>query len=344
MSLIPTTLQPTFTGYVGTTQDALILFEACLQEHLPLALQRIPDREKSTLIKSGAVFVYDENTSGIKRWTDGVTWSPSRILENFLVYRELDKPFPPGEKKRAIKRTKRMAGAVDSARPASKQYFGDSASSKMSSGWRNNECHVTNAERQLIGSLVSSYSFKASGLVKKTMSVAVHDALYHLVSYYNVEDVRAGRLHTPSRTEALKCVRPRPALYSEQNFRAPIEIVEAVHEPPHQVLPSNKYNRPTCTDYLPQQYPPTVARPVTIPQNPSSLLSRSPPIPQPMLHTNQQDWVQLDYRQYSTNFLSERVSSVPAGLIPMLLPEEICQSWTPQYFVGPSTSTLSFMP
>lgn len=73
MSLIPATLQPTFTGYVDTTQDALILFEACLQEHLPLVPQRIHDSKKSTLIKSGAVFVYDENTSGIKRWTDGVT-------------------------------------------------------------------------------------------------------------------------------------------------------------------------------------------------------------------------------------------------------------------------------
>lgn len=37
------------------------------------------------MVQSGAVFVFDEHESGIKRWTDGLVWSPSRILNNFLV-------------------------------------------------------------------------------------------------------------------------------------------------------------------------------------------------------------------------------------------------------------------
>lgn len=41
------------------------------------------------MIKSGAVFVFSVAESGIKRWTDGMLWSPSRIQGNFLVYREL---------------------------------------------------------------------------------------------------------------------------------------------------------------------------------------------------------------------------------------------------------------
>jgi Gti1/Pac2 family len=64
-------------------------------------------RERAQLIKSGCVFIYEENGSGIKRWTDGVPWSPSRILGNFLVYRELMKPFPSGEKKRVKKKNRR---------------------------------------------------------------------------------------------------------------------------------------------------------------------------------------------------------------------------------------------
>ncbi|KAI9882740.1 MAG: hypothetical protein M1823_005509 [Watsoniomyces obsoletus] len=102
-------LQPTYHGHVATTRDALILFEACLsgqRHHVP---RRPHDRERAQLIRSGCVFIYEENASGIKRWTDGVPWSPSRILGNFLVYRELLKPFPPGEKKRATKRAKRTA-------------------------------------------------------------------------------------------------------------------------------------------------------------------------------------------------------------------------------------------
>ena len=37
------------------------------------------------MITSGSVFVFDENESGMKQWTDGFAWSPSRVLGNFLV-------------------------------------------------------------------------------------------------------------------------------------------------------------------------------------------------------------------------------------------------------------------
>jgi len=37
------------------------------------------------MITSGAVFVFSVEESGIKRWTDSMVWSPSRIVGNFLV-------------------------------------------------------------------------------------------------------------------------------------------------------------------------------------------------------------------------------------------------------------------
>lgn len=37
------------------------------------------------MLFSGAVFVFGEEESGMKRWTDGRLWSPSRISGNFLV-------------------------------------------------------------------------------------------------------------------------------------------------------------------------------------------------------------------------------------------------------------------
>src|SRR3978361_1609969 len=100
-------LSPTFYGHIASTQDALLLFESCLSGALNHVARRPHDRERAGLIRSGNVFIYEEHSSGIKRWTDGVPWSPSRILGNFLVYRELERPFPPGEKKRAMKRNKR---------------------------------------------------------------------------------------------------------------------------------------------------------------------------------------------------------------------------------------------
>ena len=104
MASVAGPLMPTYHGFVHSSMDGLVLFEACLSGKLHHVPRRPHDRERPNVIKSGSVFIYEENASGIKRWTDGVAWSPSRILGNFLIYRELEKPFPPGEKKRANKR------------------------------------------------------------------------------------------------------------------------------------------------------------------------------------------------------------------------------------------------
>jgi hypothetical protein len=104
-------MAPTWTGFIHSTWDALIVLESCLSGVLHHIPRRPHDRERANIIASGNVFIYEENASGIKRWTDGVTWSPSRIMGNFLVYRELNEPFPAGEKKKAKKRKR---GAEDS--------------------------------------------------------------------------------------------------------------------------------------------------------------------------------------------------------------------------------------
>ena len=43
------------------------------------------DSERKTLVKSGAIFIFSVEESNIQRWTDGITWSPSRVVRNFLV-------------------------------------------------------------------------------------------------------------------------------------------------------------------------------------------------------------------------------------------------------------------
>lgn len=80
----PVQLEPPFKGYIETTHDALLVFEAARRGMIPRVTRRLIERERS-MVQSGAVFIFDENESGIKRWTDGLVWSPSRILGNFLV-------------------------------------------------------------------------------------------------------------------------------------------------------------------------------------------------------------------------------------------------------------------
>ncbi|KAI9762295.1 MAG: hypothetical protein M4579_000443 [Chaenotheca gracillima] len=264
-------LQPTYHGHVSTTLDALILFEACLTGQLHHVPRRPHDRERSNLICSGCVFIYEENASGIKRWTDGVPWSPSRILGNFLLYRELEKPFPPGEKKRATKRSKRPSRPGEPyPRPQSDDLrsppTGASPTSPSSSTFKGAEGVDKETERSLVGSLVDSYGFKDDGLVKKTISVNVNGIHHHLVSYYKVEDVLGGGLETPSQSETLRYIKPRHDLTSRQNFRAPLDEVEEGFDPamdgsrqPYGYGDRGAYDRRGMMPgqgYRPQQAPP----------------------------------------------------------------------------------------
>ncbi len=80
----PPPLDPPFRGYIESTLDSLLVFEAARRGMIPRVTRRLIERERG-MVQSGAVFVFDEHESGIKRWTDGLVWSPSRILGNFLV-------------------------------------------------------------------------------------------------------------------------------------------------------------------------------------------------------------------------------------------------------------------
>ncbi|KAI8055091.1 Gti1/Pac2 family-domain-containing protein, partial [Syncephalis plumigaleata] len=78
----------TYFGYIETVQDALLIFESCRIGALPRVHRRLNERERRWL-RSGSVYVWDEEESDVRRWTDGRLWSPSRIRGRFLVYREL---------------------------------------------------------------------------------------------------------------------------------------------------------------------------------------------------------------------------------------------------------------
>ncbi|KAJ1965704.1 Global transcription regulator sge1 [Dispira parvispora] len=86
----------TFYGFVENSKDAILLILACIVEKLPRAKRRYTECEKRN-IRSGTVIVFHEDESGIRRWTDGKSWSPSRIMGNFLIYRELVDKIPPSK-------------------------------------------------------------------------------------------------------------------------------------------------------------------------------------------------------------------------------------------------------
>ncbi|CCO27378.1 hypothetical protein BN14_01416 [Rhizoctonia solani AG-1 IB] len=53
-----------------TTKDALLIIEAAERGLFPRLVRRLTEQERAQNIYSGAVFVYDEFESNIRRFTD----------------------------------------------------------------------------------------------------------------------------------------------------------------------------------------------------------------------------------------------------------------------------------
>ncbi|KAH6952437.1 Gti1/Pac2 family-domain-containing protein [Ilyonectria sp. MPI-CAGE-AT-0026] len=82
-------VSPTYKGYVASTQDAFILFEACLIGQLHHISRQLHEDERPSLVVSGNVFVYEQHSSGIVRWTDGIRWGAPEVVNDFHLYRQL---------------------------------------------------------------------------------------------------------------------------------------------------------------------------------------------------------------------------------------------------------------
>ena len=157
--------EPPWSGWIETTGDALLILEAARRGLIPRVTRRLVDSERK-MITSGSVFVFDEDESGIKRWTDGFFWSPSRILGNFLLYRET-------EKRGAGHRSARLE--VQTSDGNDPQYSGEGGKPEVQSLSRPraeaNRLGIDRTrERILVGSLTNSYKFKSGGMMKKACS------------------------------------------------------------------------------------------------------------------------------------------------------------------------------
>lgn len=214
-------LSPSYFGYIGSIKDALLIVQKILDKNLNLVTRRPYEREREGLIKSGNVFVFIEQHSGIKRWTDGVAWSPSRILGKFLVYRELDKKSI--NEKEDKKRKKRKINDESSSK--------NCLSKKLTPNQNEDDNYINNAFIDVIQdskeNFVGLYGIKDQGLIKKTLSLTttskdlnIDDSdekqIIHLISYYNADDVLNGKLKRPCETD-LKFLRISKKLWNAVN-------------------------------------------------------------------------------------------------------------------------------
>ncbi|XP_006458985.1 hypothetical protein AGABI2DRAFT_191073 [Agaricus bisporus var. bisporus H97] len=217
---------PPFIGYVETTVHALRLIHAARQGVIPRITRRLNDSERRTMIKSGAVFVFSVEESGIKRWTDGLLWSPSRIVGNFLVYREINersssrsghkKPYPPED---------------PSSRSVTRRNSPDQLAYKgLSNGHSSGD----------------QGTFKPNGLIKKTITVTIEGSDLHLISYYTSDDIRSGALKRPTARPDIMNLSMPPHIFRLTNFRVPPKVEIGPDGKPRLVCEPEDMPTPDC--------------------------------------------------------------------------------------------------
>ncbi|KAL5525846.1 hypothetical protein ACEPAG_7183 [Sanghuangporus baumii] len=198
---LPSSRVEPFYGFVETTGDALRLIQAARQGIIPRITRRLNDLERRAMIRSGAIFIFSDEESGIKRWTEGLSWSASRIVGNFLVYREVT--------------DRSNARTVAEGRRAAKRR-----------GSTNELSAAELAEQKLAKALVGCLSdgsgrFKPNGLIKKTITINVDGSDHHLIAYYSQDDVRLGRLLPLTSRPDIMALGISPELLESTKFRIP---------------------------------------------------------------------------------------------------------------------------
>ena len=182
----------TYQGYVKTPGDAVVLFEACRLGLLPRVQRRLSEKERQ-LIKSGSVFVWDEREAGMRRWTDGKSWSASRVNGSFLTYREME--------------GKRNGGSYPSAGSSSSRR---NASPAGSTG--------EGQEGDGTGEGPDGYRYKPDGLIKQSFSITTSVGQHlHLISYFARSHLSSSSLLQPSQDPQLRGLRPPKGMYPESS-------------------------------------------------------------------------------------------------------------------------------
>lgn len=185
-----------FHGLVADQYDAALLVTAARLGFIPRFRRRLDIVEQRAFIRSGSVFLWNEEESYMKRWTDGYPWSPSRVQNKFLVYREMAKRG--GARSRTAARL--LGHSPDSSADSPRRkYIRNLASSLFNRGELEYLDMYSN----------SGYSrpddiFRRGGLVKKTFTITLPKETWHVVAYYTLEDILDGRLTAPSENPTLR--------------------------------------------------------------------------------------------------------------------------------------------
>ncbi|GAB7366300.1 hypothetical protein MBLNU230_g8100t1 [Neophaeotheca triangularis] len=217
----------TYNGHVRTPADAIILFEACRIGLLPRVQRRLSEKERQS-IKSGSVFVWDEREAGMRRWTDGKSWSASRVSGSFLTYREME--------------GKRGGNNFDKTASANRD------------GIQGNDADSDGSP--------DGYRYKVDGLMKQSFSITTNNGQHlHLISYFSRSAATAQGLMQPTNDPQLRHIRPEKGMYPESTVHEQSNIPAVTRGPMNSPGYSHNQHPPNPYGRMPYGYPPQWAPP-----------------------------------------------------------------------------------
>ena len=225
----------TYYGYIKDKSDAVLIIEACRRGYLPLVRERLNDFQRES-IRCGSVYVFHETSSGIKRWTDGLVWTPSRNLLGFIHYREVQKSCS-----QKYSRSTQAIGAIDTTCPgktsgllvenAGEVVQEEPGRSKLA-GTRIDTCKRS-------GSLESFY--KPNGFHKKCISYELQDGIYHLIGYTKIPDSMYEEYLIPSNIRAFQMMK------LTSSFAIPVSNKD--HKAGYNTNSNSSFVQPTSTGF-----------------------------------------------------------------------------------------------
>lgn len=186
----------------------------------------------------------------MRRWTDGKSWSASRVSGSFLTYREM-------EGKRGGASVAQTAIARADKTPESTR--------------------GSDEDRLEVDDGQDGYRYKPDGLMKQSFSITTSAGQHlHLISYYARSHPSAAVLQQPCTDPTLRHVRPQKGLYPESTVNDQQNLPAVTRAPmagasysisPHPVGPYGRSGATHPQSYTPPYpWPPTpLATPPTVP-------------------------------------------------------------------------------
>lgn len=225
----------------------------------------------------------------MRRWTDGKSWSASRVSGSFLTYREME--------------GKRGGGAFSAPVAAARSRAG-----KTPDSTRGSDSDVEMGDEGPDG-----YRYKPDGLMKQSFSITTSTGQHlHLISYYCRSHPAAASLMQPSNDPSLRHIRPQKGMYPESTVHEQQNVPVASRGPlssPHfssishgssAVGPHAYHPRSGATHPLSYATPSTFAwppSPVSTPPHPYANGPYGPPAQLPAVNGGSAGASPLQYSQ-----------------------------------------------